>query len=167
MNNLKVIMLSLALAVASPVVFANDLKIGVVNASVILDQSPQKERALARLEKEFSARSKSLEAKNRQLRAAQEKLNTDAAILSNEQRQQQERKIVSDQRELQRLQEEYGEDLSIRRNEELRSLETEIAETVVSIAEKEKYDLVLYQGVIFASDKADLTSKVLDILKSK
>lgn len=167
MNKLKVIMLSLALAVASPAVLANDLKIGVVNAAVILDQSPQKERALERLEKEFSARSRSLEAKNRDLRAAQEKLNTDAAILSNEQRQQQERKIVSDQRELQRLQEEYSEDLSIRRNEELRTLETEIAETIVSIAEKEGYDLVLYQGVIFASEKADLTSQVLDVLKSK
>jgi outer membrane protein len=166
-NNLKVIMLSLALAVASPAVFANNLKIGVVNAAVILDQSPQKERALERLEKEFSARSRSLEARNRDLRAAQEKLNTDAAILSNEQRQQQERKIVSDQRELQRLQEEYSEDLSIRRNEELRALETQIAETIVSIAEKDGYDLVLYQGVIFASEKADLTSKVLDILKSK
>lgn len=167
MNKLKVMMLSLALVVASPAVFANDLKIGVVNAAVILDQSPQKERALERLEKEFSARSRSLEAKNRDLRAAQEKLNTDAAILSNEQRQQQERKIVSDQRELQRLQEEYSEDLSIRRNEELRTLETEIAETIVSIAEKEGYDLVLYQGVIFASEKADLTSQVLDVLKSK
>ena len=55
MNTVKVILVSLALLAASPASFANDLKIGVVNASRILDQSPQKDRALERLEKEFSA----------------------------------------------------------------------------------------------------------------
>ncbi|HET8807051.1 MAG TPA: OmpH family outer membrane protein [Methylophaga sp.] len=167
MNTVKVMLVSLALLAASPTSFANDLKIGVVNASRILDQSPQKDAALQRLESEFSSRSKSLEAKNRQLRAAQEKLQKDAAILSAEEREAQERKIISDQRELKRLQEEYSEDLSIRRNEELRKLEEEIAETIVSIAKAENYDLVLYQGVIFASEKADLTSKVLEKLKAK
>lgn len=167
MNTVKVMLVSLALLAASPASFANDLKIGVVNASRILDQSPQKDRALERLEKEFSARSKSLEAQARQLRTAQEKLQKDAAILSADERDAQERKIISDQRELKRLQEEYSEDLSIRRNEELRKLEEEIAETIVSIAKAENYDLVLYQGVIFASDKADLTSKVLEQLKAR
>lgn len=167
MNTVKVMLVSLALLMASPASFANDLKIGVVNASRILDQSPQKDAALKRLESEFSARSKSLEAKNRQVRAAQEKLQKDAAILSADERDAQERKIIGDQRELKRLQEEYSEDLSIRRNEELRKLEEEIAETIVAIAEAEKYDLVLYQGVIFASDKADLTSKVLEKLKAR
>ena len=57
--------------------------------------------------------------------------------------------------------------MSIRRNEELRKLEEEIAETIVELAKKESYDLVLYQGVIFASEKADLTSKVLEKLKAK
>lgn len=167
MNTVKVILVSLALLAASPASFANDLKIGVVNASRILDQSPQKDAALKRLESEFSSRSKSLEAKSRQLRAAQEKLQKDAAILSAEERDAQERKIISEQRDLKRLQEEYSEDLSIRRNEELRKLEEEIAETIVSIAKAENYDLVLYQGVIYASDKADLTSKVLEKLKAR
>ncbi len=167
MNTVKVILVSLALLAASPASFANDLKIGVVNASRILDQSPQKDRALERLEKEFSARSKSLETQARALRTAQEKLQKDAAILSADEREAQERKIINDQRELKRLQEEYSEDLSIRRNEELRKLEEEIAETIVSIAKAENYDLVLYQGVIFASDKADLTSKVLEQLKAR
>ena len=143
MNTVKVILVSLALLAASPASFANDLKIGVVNASRILDQSPQKDRALERLEKEFSARSKSLEAQARALRTAQEKLQKDAAILSADEREAQERKIINDQRELKRLQEEYSEDLSIRRNEELRKLEEEIAETIVSIAKAENYDLVL------------------------
>lgn len=166
MKNIKIVGLLLASLMVSPV-YAAEMKIGVVNASVVLDQSPQKERALARLEKEFSTRSKSLENKHKELLAAQEKLNRDAAVLGNDERQAQERKIISDQRELKRLQDEYSEDLSIRRNEELRKLEEEIAETIVELAKQESYDLVLYQGVIFASEKADLTAKVLERLKAK
>ncbi|AFJ01885.1 periplasmic chaperone for outer membrane proteins Skp [Methylophaga frappieri] len=160
-------LVSLALLAVSPASFANDLKVGVVNASVILDKSPQKERALKRLETEFSARSKSLEAKSRELRSAQEQLQKDAAILSSDERETRERKVLGDQRELKRLQDEYSEDLSIRRNEELRKLEEEIAETIVSVAEKENYDLVLYQGVIFASEAVDITEKVLQQLQAR
>ncbi|MDO8825719.1 OmpH family outer membrane protein [Methylophaga sp.] len=166
MKNIKIVGLLLASLMVSPV-YAAEMKIGVVNASVVLDQSPQKERALARLEKEFSTRSKSLENKLKEVRAAQDKLNRDAAVLGNDERQAQERKIINDQRELKRLQDEYSEDLSIRRNEELRKLEEEIAETIVELAKKESYDLVLYQGVIFASERADLTAKVLERLKAK
>jgi len=165
-KNIKIVGLLLASLMVSPV-YAAEMKIGVVNASVVLDQSPQKERALARLEKEFSTRSKSLENKLKEVRAAQDKLNRDAAVLGNDERQAQERKIINDQRELKRLQDEYSEDLSIRRNEELRKLEEEIAETIVELAKKESYDLVLYQGVIFASERADLTAKVLERLKAK
>jgi outer membrane protein len=164
---MKFIWLLFALLIAAPASYAADLKIGVVNAGAVLDKSPQKAAALARLEKEFSSRSKSLEAKHKALKAAQDKLNKDGAILSADERRDRERQVLSDQRELQRLQDEYSEDLSIRRNEELRKLEKDIAETIVDLAKKESFDLVLYRGVIFASDKVDLTDKVLEQLKAK
>ena len=44
-------------------VYAAELKVGVVNAAAVMEQSPQKTRALARLEKEFSSRSKAIETK--------------------------------------------------------------------------------------------------------
>jgi outer membrane protein len=166
-KKMKFIWLLFALLIAAPASYAADLKIGVVNAGAVLDKSPQKAAALARLEKEFSSRSKSLEAKHKALKAAQDKLNKDGAILSADERRDRERQVLSDQRELQRLQDEYSEDLSIRRNEELRKLEKDIAETIVDLAKKESFDLVLYQGVIFASDKVDLTDKVLEQLKAK
>lgn len=168
MKNLKIIWLvCLGLLVVGPSAMAQDLKIGVVNASRVLDQSPQKDQALKRLEQEFSNRSKQLEEKSRQLRSQQEELSRDAAILSEEERQRKERQITSDRRELQRLQDEYSEDLSIRRNEELRQLEEDIAEVIVELAESDNYDVVLYQGVIYASDKTDITDQVLEMLKSR
>lgn len=164
---MKFIVLFLVFALATPLVNAAEMKIGVVNAASVLEQSPQKERALKKLEKEFTARSKSLEKKMKSLRSSQEKLSKDSAILSSSELQSKERKLLSDQRDLKRLQDEYAEDLSIRRNEELRKLEQEIAETIIEVAKKEKYDIVVYQGVIYASERADMTEKVLKILKAK
>ena len=148
-------------------VHAAELKVGVVNAAAVMEQSPQKTRALTRLEKEFSSRSKAIETKVKSLRTTQEKLIKDGAIFSVEERKLKERTLVSDQRDIKRLQDEYSEDLSIRRNEELRKLEKEITKTITDIAKKEKYDLILFQGVIYASEKVDITNKVLETLKSQ
>lgn len=166
-KKMKLSWLLLALVFVGTSVNAAELKIGVVNAGAVLDQSPQKTQALSRLEKEFSARGKSLEGKLKALRADQDKLSKDGAILGADEQKTKERKIMSDQRELKRLQDEYSEDLSIRRNEELRKLEQKIAQTIVDLAKKESYDLVVYQGVIFASDKVDMTAKVLQLLKAQ
>lgn len=167
MKKMKYIWLCVWVAVFSTSIHAAELKIGVVNAAAVMEQSPQKDKALARLEKEFLSRSKSLESKVKSLRAKQEKLVKDGAIYSAEEKKSKERALVSEQRDIKRLQDEYGEDLSIRRNEELRKLEKEIAKTIVDLAKKESYDMIVYQGVIFASDKVDITDKVLQSLKSK
>ena len=87
--------------------------------------------------------------------------------MTEEERKSRERTILTDKRELKRLQDEYSEDLSIRRNEELRQLEKGITEAIVELAEKESYDLVLYQGVVFTSKRVDITDKVLTLLKKK
>jgi outer membrane protein len=166
-KKMKFVWLLVAMGLSLSTVNAAELKIGVVNAAAVLEKSPQKAQALARLEKEFSARSKSLEQKNKDLVAKQEKFMKDRAILGETERQSKERDLVSEQRDLKLLQDEYSEDLSIRRNEELRKLEREIAQTIVDLAKKESYDLVLYQGVIFASERTDLTAKVLENLKAK
>ncbi len=169
MNVKKVNILGLFFAVAMTAlpVQAAELKIGVVNAGSVLEKSPQKIQALARLEKEFATRSKAIANKQKSVIAKRDKLAKDGAILGADERKAKERSLLSDQRDLKRLQDEYSEDLSIRRNEELRKLEKEIAQTIVDLAKKESYDLVVYQGVIFASDKVDMTSKVLELLKAK
>lgn len=166
-KKMKFIWLCVLVAIFSAPIHAAELKIGVVNAAAVMEQSPQKNKALARLEKEFLSRSKSLESKVKSLRAKQEKLAKDGAIYSAEERKSSERALMSQQRDIKRLQDEYSEDLSIRRNEELRKLEKEIAKTIVDLAKKESYDMIVYQGVIFASDKVDITEKVLKSLKSK
>ncbi len=167
MKKTKYIWLIFLFSLAGLPAQAADIKVGVVKAGLLMEKSPQKTKALARLESEFSSRSKSIERKAKALRAKQEKLAKDGAILGAEERKSRERTIVSEQRDIKRLQDEYSDDFSIRRNEELRNLEKEIANTIIEVAKKESYDLIVYQGVIFSSDRIDITDKVLKVLKSK
>ena len=169
MKKVKLVGLVLGLALAASsvtTVSAAELKIGVVNAAKVLDQSPQKASALARLEKEFSGRSKGLESKAKSLQARQAALQKNSATMSAKELQNKQRALVSSQRDLKRLQDEFSEDLSIRRNEELHKLEERIAKTIIALAKAENYDLMLYQGVIFAKDSVDVTNKVLAKLKA-
>ncbi|QBQ54725.1 OmpH family outer membrane protein [Nitrosococcus wardiae] len=146
---------------------AVDLKIGAVNAVKLLDEAPQKGAALERLKKEFELRNRELVAKQKELRELEDRFNRDAAIMSEADRQALERDILNQNRDLKRDQEIFREDYNIRRNEEFRKLQEEIAKAIVSLAERKKYDLVVYEGVIYASDKVDITADVLKLLKSQ
>lgn len=146
---------------------AVDLKLGAVNAVKLLDEAPQKEAALEILKKEFEVRNRELVAKQKKLRGLEDRFNRDAAIMSEADRKALERDILNQNRDLKRDQEVFREDYNIRRNEEFRKLQEEIAKAIVDLAEKKKYDLVVYEGVIYASDKVDITTDVLKLLKSQ
>ena len=167
MKILKFIGLLIVLIMTEASIHADELRIVVVNVGTVLERLSQKTQTFSRLEKEFLFRSESLERQHQDLLEAQRKLAKDSAILSAIVRKSEERTILSDQRELKRLQDEYNEDLSIRRNEELRRLEKEIAEIISNLARKESYDLVVYQGFIYFSERIDITDKVLKLLKEK
>lgn len=146
---------------------AADLKIGAVNAVKLLDEAPQKDAALERLKEEFEVRNKRLVAEQKEARSLEDKFNRDAAIMSESDRGLLKQKVFEKNRAFKRAQDNFKEDYNIRRNEEFRKLQEEIAKAIVSLAKKKKYDLVVYEGVIYASDKVDITDNVLKLLKNK
>jgi outer membrane protein len=145
---------------------AKEVKIGFVNVAQILQEAPQAEEARKRLEQEFAPRDKRLVNQQKELEKLQEKLNRDAAVMSESERSKLEREILSKQRELKRAQDEFREDFNLRRNEELGKLQREIFEAIKALAKEEDYDLLLTDGVVYASDKVDVTEKVKERLKS-
>ena len=167
MKTLKFIGLCIVLITIETSIYANEFKIGVVNVTVILEQSAQKNQALFRLEKEFLSRNKDLEKKHDDLLVAQEEIARNGSILGANELKERERSILVDQRALKHLQDVYNEDFSIRRNEELRKLEINIADTIINLGKNEFYDLIIYQGYIYMSDRMDITAKVLQLLDTQ
>ena len=77
--------------------------------------------------------------------------------MSDADRQKAQKKIQNSKIEIQRIERELREDIDIRRREEIGKLQQQINEAIEEMAEKDKYDLILYQGVAYASKEIDIT----------
>lgn len=143
-----------------------ELKVGFVNTAKILEESPQAKAAGERLDKEFAARDKKLVETQKEIRATEEKLAKDAAVMSEAERLKAERDIISRKRDLKRSQDEFQDDLNLRRNEELGKVQKLAYDAIVALAKQEKFDLIVSGGVVFAAERVDITDRVLERLKA-
>lgn len=153
------IALFLGLLLAANASYA-DLKIGFVNIPAVLEKAPQAEKAKKRLEQEFSPRDKQLVAQQKEIQSLDDKMAKDAAVMGESARANLEKDILNKKRDAKRAQQEFSEDFNARRNEELGKLQRRIVEAIREIAKDQNFDLLLTDGVIYASDKIDVTSQV-------
>ncbi len=141
------------------------LKLGVIDLARIMDQSPQAEAARRELEAEFGPREKALIDKQRRLRDLEERLARDAAILSGSERERLEEQALQLRRELKREQESFREDLNFKRNAALERIQRQVMEVVRAFGKEAGFDLLFADGVIYASERMDVTDQVLERLK--
>ena len=151
----------------SGVASAAGSRVGFVDMSRIDEEAPQIEYVRNQLQAEFADREHRLLEQQNALRKLRERLMTDEARLSTEERLQVERDLRRGQRIWKRDQEEFREDYIIRKNEEMEDLTKNITDTVRDFARAEAYDLILLSGVVYASDNADVTGQVLEWLARK
>jgi outer membrane protein len=144
-----------------------ETKIGFVNAARVLEEAPQADAARKQLEKEFAPRDKEIVNMQEELKKLEEKLARDGAVMSESEQRKLERDVLSFQRDIKRKKEEFREDLNIRRNEAFERLRKRVFEVIVKIAEDKKFDLIVSDGVVFASKRIDITNEVVEKLKSE
>jgi len=164
MQRISMFLLVLLINVTS-VVYAES-KIGYVNFGQLMEKSQQGQAVRKALESEFSSRDKQLGASRDAILKLEEKLKNDGGIMSESNRVQLERDILSKKRDHNRLRDEYREDINIRRNEEIGALQKKVYEVIKKFSEQQNYDLVLTQAVLYASPKVDITDQILQRLNS-
>ncbi len=138
-------------------------KIGFVSTERIFREAAPAKTASAKIEQEFSRRDKDLQELAARLKAMSEKLDKDAAVLSESDRIKRQRELADLDKDFQRKQREFREDLNQRRNEELAVVLERTNKVIKQIAETEKYDIV-FQEAVYASPRIDITDKVLKAL---
>ena len=158
------ISMSLAFMLSSHALAEAGLKIGAVQILKVLEQSPQYKSAGQALDKEFEPRSKKLIAEQKTIKNLEDKLSKDRAIMSEGEISKMERDILNKRRDLKRSQDEFREDINFRRNEELTKIQKLVFEAVQKVSKDNGYDVVLSEGVVYASEKADMTQLVIDAL---
>lgn len=137
-----------------------DTKIGVVNPDRILRESDAAKTAQKKLAKEFASRQNSVSVSAKQLKADVEKFQKEAGSLSPNERLTRERALADQERRLQRRERELREDLNRRRNEELQAILERSNKVIRTIAEREKYDLIV-QEAVYVGPNVDITNKVI------
>jgi outer membrane protein len=142
---------------------AAEVKIGFVNGQKVINESPQASKAKKKLEKEFEKRDQDLQKLAKQLQAAQENLEKNAVTMSETDRRNKERDFNDLNRDFQRKQREFREDLNLRQNEEMAGIYERVNKVIKQVAEAEKYDLILQEGV-YVNPKLDITDKVIKAL---
>ncbi|CAG0986074.1 Chaperone protein Skp [Burkholderiales bacterium] len=142
-------------------------KIGFVNTERLFREAAPAKRAQAKLEREFATRDAEVQKLTKQVRDLQASLDKDGATMAESDRRNKERDLANLSRDLQRAQREFREDLNLRRNEELGQLQERANKVIQQIAESEKFDLILQDPVVYASQRIDITDKVIKALADK
>lgn len=156
--------LALVMATSLPV-SAQEVKIGVVNINVLMEQAPQAQVAMEALQEEFAPRQRTILAKQKEFEDLAAKAQRDAAVMGETERRNTESELRDLQRDLQRMQEEFREDLNLRRNEEIGNLQRSLLKEVQDYAESAGFDLIMGDGVLYASSAVNITEAVLESMQ--
>jgi len=136
-------------------------RIAAVNINNLMEQAPQAQLASEEMKQRFADREKSLLAERDSISKLEKQYKRDKETISSTKREEMEQRLRGLLRDYKRDSDNFTEDFNLARNEALDKLQSDVYKAIVSVAEKEKYDLVLSESVLYASSRMDITDKVL------
>ena len=162
----KLLLGSLA-AVAFAVPAMAEIKVGVINYARLFEESPQAKVVRESLQAEFGPRLQQLVTQENSLKAKGEKLQKDVATMTPDQRSKAEKELRDSIRELERKKGELQDDSNAKRQEEMNRLQRSLITEITEYAKSQNYDIVIAEGVIYATPTVDITSQVLQALQAR
>jgi outer membrane protein len=162
----KVLLGTLATAALAAPAMAADLKIGVIDYARLFDESPQAKVVQEGLRAEFQPRLQQLVSQEQSLKARNDKLQKDVATMTPDQRAKAEKELRDGARELDRKKSELQDDSNARRQEEMNKLQRSLIGEVRDYAKAQNFDIVIAEGVIYATPTVDITAQVLQNLQA-
>lgn len=148
--------------------FAEGIRIGVVNTEKILRESIVAITAQKKIEQEFQTRDAQIKELSTQTKTLQQELEKHANTMTEEERRSKERELAGLSRRYQRAQQQMREDLSLRQNEEYGLILERINQVIRELAERQAYDLILQlQDSVYRSARIDITDQVIRVLNEQ
>jgi outer membrane protein len=140
-------------------------RIGVVNSEKIFKESNLAKASQSKLQAEFAKREKDLRDEAQKIKSAAEKLDKDAAVMSDADRVRKQRELADSDRELQRKQREFTEDVNQRSFEERSKIAQKANQALKAVAEQRKLDLIV-QEAAYVNPRIDVTEDVIKALNN-
>jgi outer membrane protein len=166
-RSVSVLLSAAVVALGVTSAFGAELKIGVVNTNRLMAEAPQAKLAIEGLRAEFAPREREIQTMGAAMKAREDKLQKDAATMTEVQRSAAEKELRDGARDLQRKQSEVQDDFNARRNEEMPRLNSTLLDEVQAFAKAQGFDLVLADGVIYATNALDVTGPILAALQGR
>ncbi|WPL18028.1 Cationic 19 kDa outer membrane protein [Thiorhodovibrio winogradskyi] len=141
------------------------LRIAIVDPNRIVEESPQYESARQVLTEELSERETTLLDQQEGIDRLQQRLERDAALMSEDELQRLQNDIRSRTRRLRYEKEELQADFALRKNELRTRLVKQVEEVVAQIAREKGIDLILTDGVVYFSERMDVSADIIERLK--
>jgi outer membrane protein len=144
-----------------------EIKVGYVDFQKLMSEAPQVKSAMQSLQNEFGPRQRELVAMQNDLKARDERLAKEGAIMAEADRAKAEKGLRDEQREFSRKGGEYQDDINTRKNEEIGKVQRYLLEEIRTYSAAQGFDLVLGEGVFYSKPQLDITAQVLELLKTK
>lgn len=142
-------------------------KLAFVNVSKILKHTPQVKAIEAVLKAGYEKREAELNLREESLNQLKKELTSKRDSLDLNKRTELERDILVKARRLKTARIEMEEDIALQKNEEMNRLRLLIAEVIESIAKEQVIDMVFEAGVVYVSERVDISDQILQRLKQR
>ncbi len=145
------------LLMLSTALHAESLKIGYINIDHVVSSSPQFIQANQTVIKEFQPQEEQLLLLSQEIQSLADTFNKNSKALSQSERKSEIQKIANLERQLKQQARTLKKQLKLKNELELGKIQDLINTVIKEVAEEEKFDLILYQEVAFASKKVNIT----------
>jgi outer membrane protein len=145
-----------------------DSKIGILDMQQVMQQSPEVANLNKQLQDQFKPRQEKIMAAQKNLQDEMGKMNKDAAVMNDKNKEKMVQKINADRQAYQTLVQSFQQDLNSAQNKVMQKFMGNLQNAVNSVAKEGQYTMVLNRAAVpYFDPAADVTKQVLSKISNK
>jgi len=152
---------------ATSVVSAADLKVGFVNMNQLLKEAPQVEAINKKLQDRFSKPKKELDELGNTIKEQEKEIKRNELLMTESKLKKSRENMMEQIKQYREKEAKLAKELQTMQNEELAVFRDVVRKELSAMAEQEKFDLILNDGVMYADKSLNITDKLLERLKKQ
>jgi len=152
---------------ATSVVSAADLKVGFVNMNQLLKEAPQVEAINKKLQDRFSTPKKELDELGNTIKEQEKEIKRNELLMTESKLKKSRENMMEQIKQYREKEAKLAKELQTMQNQELAVFRDVVRKELSAMAEQEKFDLILNDGVMYADKSLNITDKLLERLKKQ
>jgi outer membrane protein len=151
----------------APAAYSSELKVGFVVIDKILSEAPQVKAINEKMMKRFGGKKKELDTMEKDLKSMQDNYKRNELVMTDAKLTELKTKMAAKYQKYKESETSLSQEVNTMRSQELATLRETVRSIIANIAKKDKYDLILSEGVVYGSEKLDISDEVLTQLKKE